>query len=291
MDFGILTRRAVVAFLVASTLLSTSPVGHIELRVRGKKIGTSTTRATPEVRVLFVGNSLTYFNEMPWVAEQVASSLNVQPPLRAHFSGTSGLTLRQHWDRGRVVRDIREGRYDYVVLQPQSSEIVRSPSETFEYARRIAKEIRGSGAEPLVFLTWAPRTVTYTQGEYNDQYRKLASELGAALVPVGIAWQSLRDQGLELFDGSGLHPNLAGTYLVACAFVAAIYRRSVEGAVHSFDVHFEIPEFYRKALETERLNNDQARRIQKEAWRAVRSAMTTPDSRRRPDRRPAAELP
>ena len=255
--------------LLTATLASASPPGQIELRVGGKRVETSPPSQVREMRVLFIGNSLTYYNEMPWLAEQVAQSLGVKPALRAHFSGAGGMTLRQQWERGRAVTAIREGRYDYVVLQPQSSEIVRTTAETFEYARRIAKEIRQSGAKPMLFLTWAPRTVSFTQREYNEKSQKLAAELDAELVPVGIAWQSLLDKKIELFDGSGVHPNLAGSYLTACTFVAAIYGRNVRGATHTFNVHVDIPESSRKSLETERLTADVATKIQDEAWRVV----------------------
>ena len=265
----LLLRRVLFIALLISMLVAATQTGQIELRVGGKKVETSPPSPVREMRVLFVGNSLTYYNEMPWLAAQVAQSLGVKPPLRAHFSGAGGMTLRQQWERGRAVTAIREGKYDYVVLQPQSSEIVRTTAETFRYARLLAKEIQQSGAKPMVFLTWAPRTGSFTQREYNEKYQKLGAELGAVVVPVGIAWQALLNQKIELFDGSGVHPNLAGSYLTACTFVAAIYGRSVRGAAHTFDVHFDIPESSRKSLETERLSADTAKKIQDEAWRVV----------------------
>ena len=58
------------------------------------------------LRVLFIGNSLTYWNEMPWLTGQVASSLGAKPPLVTAFNGMSGMSLRQHWERGRALRAI-----------------------------------------------------------------------------------------------------------------------------------------------------------------------------------------
>jgi hypothetical protein len=224
-----------------------------------------------DLRVLFLGNSLTYFNDMPWLAEEVAKSLGVKPALQAVFEGRSGLTLKQHWDRGRAVRAIREGSYAYVVLQPQSSEIVRTPEETFRYAKLLDAEIRKSGAKTIVFQTWAPLTVDAKQFDFNRQYAKLAKELGARLAPVGTAWESLRKQKIELFDGSGVHANLAGSYLAACVFVAMLYDRSPEGAAFTFDVAALPDEFFRESLRTERLSGATAGKIQREAWAVVRA--------------------
>lgn len=66
-----------------------------------------------ERRLLFIGNSLTYFNEMPWLTVQVAMSLNVAPKLRADFSGDGGMTLRQQWERwAPLTMPYRQADYD-----------------------------------------------------------------------------------------------------------------------------------------------------------------------------------
>lgn len=244
-------RRTIVA-VVLTTLCS---VAHAQ--------------SSDELRVLFVGNSLTYFNEMPWMLEQVAASLQTKPKLRAHFAGRSGETLRQQWNDTRTMKAIREGKYAYIVLQAQSSEIVRTPDETFEYARRLGREIKASGAKTVIFLTWAPRTQREPQAAFTKQYLRLANELHALIAPVGIVWEQVLAKGTELFDASGLHPNLAGSYLIACVFYSVFEGRSPLGATHHFDVHFAIPEFYRYSLEHERLDDATAEAIQRAAWDAV----------------------
>jgi len=75
--------------------------------------------------VLFIGNSFTYYNEMPTLLERVSASLGA--PIIAHFSGRGGATLRNHWDEGKAVNAIRNNHYDFVVIQPQSSEMLRTP--------------------------------------------------------------------------------------------------------------------------------------------------------------------
>ena len=51
------------------------------------------------MRVLFIGNSLTFWNEMPWMTRRLAGSLGSK--LVTEFNGAAGATLRQHWERGR----------------------------------------------------------------------------------------------------------------------------------------------------------------------------------------------
>ena len=80
----------------------------------------------------------------------------------------------------------------------------------------------------------------------------------------------LESRGIELFDGSGSHPNLAGSYLEACVFYATLTGNSPIGATHTFDMHFDIPEAYRQSLEREKLDARTAEAIQRAAWEAVR---------------------
>lgn len=223
------------------------------------------------IRVLFIGNSLTYWNEMPWLTERVAESLDAKTPLDAEFNGLSGATLRRQWERGRALNAIREQRWDFVVLQAQSTEILANPEETTKYARLFSDEIKKARAKTVIFLTWIPLDAKGTQKEMTARYLKLARELGASVAPVGIAWERLLKRGIALFDGSRLHPNLNGSYLTACVFFATIYRRSPAGATHRFETNFTIDEFYRRDLVNERIEWATAEAIQRAAWEAVSS--------------------
>jgi hypothetical protein len=228
--------------------------------------GTTTTR-----NVLIVGNSLSYFNEMPWMLEQIALSKKALPRLHVEFSGGSGMTLEQHWRTGKAAKRINDYRWDFVVLQAQSTEALRTPAEFETYARRFDAVIRSRGARTVILGTWAPRDSRFSQHALDEEYEKTARVLGATLAPAGSAWQQLQTRGIDLFEDD-IHPNVAGSYLVAAVLYAVIYGASPSGATHSFDVHFEIPEFYRRSLEHDRIDEVTAAAIQTSAWTAVRRA-------------------
>ena len=228
------------------------------------------TEIAAEIRVLFIGNSLTYWNEMPWMLERIAESLGNEPKVQAEFSGAGGATLRQHWERKRAARAIEQGRWTYVVIQPQSSEMMRTPDETGDYARRFALLARKHGAVPVLFETWKPGEATFTQSELTKRYADLAATLEMPMVPVAHVFGALQKRGIETLDGSRLHPSLAGSYASACTFYAFFARRSPAGAVHRFDVKYEIPESHRRDLETGAIAPDVAALIQREATVAAR---------------------
>ncbi len=88
------------------------------------------------VRVLFVGNSYTAYNDLPWVTKQLALSVPGTKPLEVASVALMGATLKEHWEDGFALRRIREGGpWDYVVLQGQSRMPLTNPEEMNEYAR------------------------------------------------------------------------------------------------------------------------------------------------------------
>ncbi len=256
--------------LSALCFLLFSAQSTIEIRKNGKIVASNRNEPADAVRVLFIGNSLTFWNELPWMTRRVAGSLGAQPPLVTEFSGMSGATLRQQWERGRALRAIRERRWNFVVLQPQSTEMIDRPAETAKYARLFDQEIDRAGAKTVLFETWVPPSRTIEQSTLGDRYATLARELAALLAPIGTAWDELRRDGYDLSDRSGSsHPNLAGSYLAACIFYATFYEKTPEGATHSFETKFDIPESYRRDLENERIDSATAEVIQRAAWKAI----------------------
>lgn len=252
--------------LALLSLLGDTP--RIETTAGRRTITNAPAQSAGTKNVLVIGNSLSYFNEMPWLAEEMAKSKGASPPLNVEFSGRSGLSLEQQWKRGDALRRIVAQRWDFVVLQAQSTEAVRAPDVFTDYARRFDAEIRKRGAKTVILETWAPRG--QSQKEFSARYAKVARELGALLLPVGTAWQSLQKRGVVLFDGSGVHPNVRGSYLYASMLYAMVYGRSASGAIHEFDVKFDIPEFYRQSLEQDRIDADTAAAIHDAAWLALR---------------------
>ncbi len=249
-------------FLIGLIASAAFAQGTIEIRKNGKVVATDHDQSTDAVRVLFIGNSLTFWNEMPWMTRRVAGSLGSK--LVTQFSGASGATLRQHWERGRALRAIKERHWDFVVLQAQSSEMSTRPEETMEYARLFDREIDRVGAKTVIFETWRIVNADLTA-------RYVALELDAALAPIGSAWEELRSKGIDLFDPGGVHPNLKGSYLSACIFYATFWGKSPEGATHSFETKFDIPESYRHDLEYDRIDAATAEQIQRAAWKAVQA--------------------
>lgn len=69
-------------------------------------------------RILFVGNSLTYENDLPGMVCQLARSVGRQIVCESIAKPDYG--LEDHWQSGEARRTIAGGRWDIVVLRSKS---------------------------------------------------------------------------------------------------------------------------------------------------------------------------
>jgi hypothetical protein len=219
------------------------------------------------VSVLFLGNSLTYFNETPSLAARIAA--HEARPLRVDAATLSGASLDQLWTMTPALRKLWSTHWDYVVIQERGGRAPHDRGALFEeYVRRFADEARRSGAQPLLFETWCPQW----EAANEALFERVARGTGARLVPVGRAWNALlRSGAFARLDSDGTHPNLAGSYLIACTVYAVVYGRSPLGLGFTFPGLGVKDEEYDSALLAQRLTAAEARSIQLAAWAAVRS--------------------
>ena len=188
-------------------------------------------------RILFIGNSYTYFNNLPRLVAGMAESAHES--LETEMVVVGGATLKKHWEDGKAAAAIKRGGWDYVVLQEQSllgSPLqavprVNDPKMFHEYARLFDAEIKKVKARTVFFMTWARRNLPETQDLLVDAYESIAKELHAIVVPVGLAWQAAlkRNPNLVLHQLDMSHPTPAGSYLAACVFYSTLYDKTSLG--------------------------------------------------------------
>ncbi len=169
------------------------------------------------VSVLFLGNSMTYFNDMPRMAEEIAKG--EARPMRVNSVTMGGASLDILWYGTKALEALWLEHWDYVVVQERSGSAPHDRGELFhKFLGMFADEIRRSGAQPLLYMTWLPE-----RAEANEKlFRAAAARARVKLVPAGTAFTELTKAGLDLY-ADGVHPNVAGSYLVACTVFSTIY--------------------------------------------------------------------
>jgi len=184
------------------------------------------------VRILFIGNSLTFYYEMPKVLANLANAPGRQPALFTQMYAPGGFTLENNYTKGEALKLIKSGKWDYVVLQDGSSQTIKDREKFFEYSRKFDSEIKKAGAKTIFYMTWGyERSEPNMFSQVAESYKKAAAEVNAPASPVGLAWQrALKEKpGIKLYDNDGVHQNQAGTYLTACVFYITLTGRNPAG--------------------------------------------------------------
>jgi hypothetical protein len=180
--------------------------------------------------MLFIGNSLTYVNNLPAIVAAFAEPAGQTAPVcRAVVGG--GFSLEDHWNRGEAARALEQERWDFVVLQQGPSASAEGRALLLRYARRFDPLIRRAGARPALYMVWPSAERKLDFGGVSDSYRLVARDIGAALLPAGEAWRiaEKRVPKLKLYSEDGMHPTATGSYLGAAVIYARLFERSPIG--------------------------------------------------------------
>lgn len=189
-------------------------------------------------RVLFIGNSYTFVNDLPNTFAKLARSGGHK--VEVGMSAQGGWRLADHVGSTETLNLLKSAKWNFVVLQEQSQipslQQVRN-QEMYPAARQLIQKIKAIGATPIFFSTWAHRDgmpensmndYESMQTQINNGYMGIAQELNAPIAPVGPAWLTAVKQHpeLDLWQEDGSHPTEQGTYLAACVFYTVIFHES-----------------------------------------------------------------
>ena len=195
-------------------------------------------------KVLFIGNSYTYVNDLPLLLSNVAQSAGDSVIYDSNCIG--GYTLQLHSTNATTLQKINQGDFDYVVLQEQSQlpsfPISQVQSSVYPYAQQLDSIIRAANSctETVFYMTWGrkngdasncpnwPPVCTYSGMDslLRLRYTSMANSNNGIISPVGAVWRYIRNNNpnIELYSADESHPSLAGSYAAACSFYSVIFR-------------------------------------------------------------------
>jgi len=248
-----------------------------------------TARADDSLRVLFVGNSHTYVNDLPGLFLGLSEAGG--RPVLTDASTFGGYSLEDHTNNQATLDKIAQDSWDFVALQEQS--IIPTIhywryNSMYPAARLLDSLIRGQGARTVFYMTWgwkyggqhshgdslSPDFRDYfeMQESVRVAYQEIAAELSAVMSPVGMAFARARhiDSLVDLWQEDYCHATLEGTYLGACVFYAVLHGANPVGL-----------EFYGG------LSEEDARFCQDVAWQTVSAVAEAPTA---PSRRIGATI-
>jgi hypothetical protein len=193
----------------------------------------------PEHAVLFIGNSRTYYHDMPFMLRKIADSARSPERYRIVVQAPGGATLEDHWNTPGV-RALLKQRWQTVVIQAQSSEHLSDDDDAnfHRYGARLIGEARENGATPLLYVTWRyaddfeyyqsrPELRSRYYDMMQNSHRRLAASTGVEMVNVGEAWERLLGEHptFSLYE-DGNHPTVHGSYLAALVIYGSLCGRN-----------------------------------------------------------------
>ena len=189
-----------------------------------------------ELSVLFVGNSYTYYHDMPTkIFSNIAQAAGYEPNVISVTCG--GYSLEQHADPqntyGLKVASYllpkNINMFDFVVMQEQSQRpAYNNRAPFYDAVRTISAKAQAINAKPILYSTWGRRSDSKdlkSMGLTNESmtwrlaagYSAIGEELNIPVGHVGLAFYEVYtgNSGIELYDDDATHPSYAGSYLAA----------------------------------------------------------------------------
>jgi hypothetical protein len=183
------------------------------------------SNAPDATRILFVGNSLTYTENVPGVFAWMLAKMRPAEHFDVEAYTWPDSTLKQHSER-EVVRKLLKERRDYIIVQEHSSAELLKGKDRFEASLKSFLSLIGDEhARPVVIMTWADRDRLKTRIYISWIYRQTCRELHVAMVPLGDLFYYVQKTNpqIDLYQKDGHHPGTAGAYLYALALYAQLF--------------------------------------------------------------------
>ena len=182
------------------------------------------------MKVLFIGNSHTYYNDMPQIFKNICDEKgkDVQVQMQAFGGKTYG------WHYGQLTElrfALMHGGFDYIVMQQAAHSPCPSKEETLEDAGKIIELAKKCGVTPIQTMPWAEKRDPDHQKGMYDIYHTLSEKYDVKLAFAGNVFEDVfyNHPEIDMYWKDGEHASPYGSYTIAMAVFAAIFGESVKG--------------------------------------------------------------
>ena len=214
-------------------------------------------------RILFLGNSLVFFNDMPKTFEALTRSQGIPVYVEALTQGSCTMSLFASTTRDigyQANYKLTTEEWDYVIIEP--SRRATPFEDTVFNAELDAAEVldeltQAAGGETVIYSVWglntgetgvyhqegidAPKDGTHPIGRsahcnYMNYFGEAVSRRlgGRKIIRAGYAYENciarhpLRE--INIYHTDEQHPSPAGSYLIACTIYDTIFGEAIGGA-------------------------------------------------------------
>ena len=192
--------------------------------------------------ILFIGNSFTFYWNLPLVVEAMANERNYNYDITQ--STASGSSLKDHWFENDELKSktlIATGRYDRVVLQDYSLNPLQNLVESQMYFTDFIEWVKANNGTPYIYATWMYKGISNNNYDVvdpiQDALQPIADKTGAVMVPIDQAFRTIqkRHPNIPIFMSDNKHPSPVGTYLAACFYFRIFTGESPLGLARRYE--------------------------------------------------------
>jgi len=193
-----------------------------------------------KMKVLFVGNSYTYNNDLPGQLKAMADDHSDVLSIEIKSLTPGGTKLKDHLDSSFTMSVLKDGEWDIVIFQGNSLETLKDPIGFKESALTLSEIAIEAGIKVYFFETWARKendaiySESWSGGSPAEMQKKISSayasvteEVRATVIPIGRTWNDFIKiySEIKLHSTDGSHPTPHGSYLSACTIFAVLFKQ------------------------------------------------------------------
>lgn len=173
--------------------------------------------------ILFIGNSLTYTNDLPAIVTRLAKQKGIT--VTTTMLAKPNYALEDHWNDGELQQLIKDHKYDFVVVQQGPSSQADGRTMLLDYGERIKEICDESKSKLVFFMVWPAKHNLHMFDGVIRNYTDAATITHSLLCPVGSEWKKFftETSDYSYYGPDGFHPSLKGSENAAAIMVKILF--------------------------------------------------------------------
>ncbi len=178
-----------------------------------------------EISILFIGNSLTYTNNLPELVKGIAKQKGIT--VSTKLIAFPNYAILDHWNDGNIQKEIASKNYDFVIIQQGPSSQAFGKSILLDYGKKYSTLCKENNTKLCYFMVWPSLTYYKTFDDAIKNHKEAATLNDAILLPVGEVWKTHFDatQNFDYYSADGFHPSLLGSEVAAKVIVDYLFEK------------------------------------------------------------------
>jgi len=183
-----------------------------------------TTTSDSAKKILFVGNSLTYYNDLPNLVARVGKDSGVE--IKTEMLAFPNYALEDHWNDGAIQFLIANKKYDFVVVQQGPSSQADGRAMLLDYGARIKNICIPHNTKLAFFMVWPAFANFSTFDGVIKNYGDAAVATNSLLCPVGQVWKNhfLATGDYSYYGPDMFHPSQKGSENAALIIFKTLFK-------------------------------------------------------------------